>query len=392
MDPDASKRAADRADRGPEGAKDWEVLSPALQPAAADSLLSARRAERGLTPETAAPEVAAPEARAQVPSSQLSSAQVTSAQLSSAQAAQPAGGQGADQPQQKGQEASGPQAGPSEAAPLLSPESASYSRAAEASPGAEQEAEEKVQALRQEALEDRPRLLWARRALLALAVPLLTLSLSIRAIASHSFLWFEYQRPGFPADSYGFDSQERLRLGSYGLDYILNFAPASYLSEISSQGKLIFQATEVAHMTDVKELMHLSGALALLTLLLALLAATGLRRRAPGVIRSSLFGGAWLSLLLLLALGLIGLTGWEGFFTHFHQIFFPQGNWQFRLSDTLIRLYPPQFWIDAAIGLAGLSLLLTVLLLILTWPTKGRRLEAQRRRAQRQEVKEFLSA
>ena len=382
MDPDASKRAADRADRGPEGAKDWEVLSPALQPAAADSLLSARRAERGLAPEVSGPEVAAPEARAQVPSSQLSSAQ----------AAQPAGGQGAAQPQQKGQEASGPQVGPSAAAPLLSPEPASYSRAAEASSGAEQEAEEKVQALRQEALEDRPRLLWVRRALLTLAVPLLTLSLSIRAIASHPFLWFEYQRPGFPADSYGFDSQERLRLGSYGLDYILNFAPASYLSEISSQGKLIFQATEVAHMTDVKELMHLSGALALLTLLLALLAATGLRRRAPGVIRSSLFGGAWLSLLLLLALGLIGLTGWEGFFTHFHQIFFPQGNWQFRLSDTLIRLYPPQFWIDAAIGLAGLSLLLTVLLLILTWPTKGRRLEAQRRRAQRQEVKEFLSA
>jgi hypothetical protein len=43
------------------------------------------------------------------------------------------------------------------------------------------------------------------------------------------------------------------------------------------------------------------------------------------------------------------------------------------MDDTLIRLYPPQFWVDAAVVLAGIGAIVSVVLLILTWPTRSRR-------------------
>lgn len=219
----------------------------------------------------------------------------------------------------------------------------------------------------------RPRLLWLRRSILALAVPLALIMLAVRTVASPLFLWAEYHRPGFPADSYGFDTAERLRLGSYGLDYILNLAPDSYLAEIESQGQRAFLASEVSHMTDVKLVMIWSSSLTALLLFAALLSAWRLPSRAPGAIRSSLFAGSLLTLLLLLGLGASALLGWEGFFSNFHQVLFPQGNWTFRASDTLIRLYPPQFWLDAAASTGTLILFFTLLLLVLTRPRRTKK-------------------
>ena len=61
------------------------------------------------------------------------------------------------------------------------------------------------------------------------------------------------------------------------------------------------------------------------------------------------------------------------------------------MSDTLIRLYPPQFWVDAAVTAGLLVLLSTATLLAATWPTRYRKQLALRRRAERQELKEILT-
>ena len=81
-------------------------------------------------------------------------------------------------------------------------------------------------AAREDAVEDTPRFLKLRATLIALTVPLTVLMIAIRTVASAPFLWFEYHRPGFPEDSYGYYLIERMRLGSYGVDYINNFAPS----------------------------------------------------------------------------------------------------------------------------------------------------------------------
>ncbi|OAX67784.1 hypothetical protein A5N15_00705, partial [Rothia kristinae] len=152
-----------------------------------------------------------------------------------------------------------------------------------------------------------PRALRLRQAVIAVAVPLVILMAAIRAVATPAFLWFEYHRPGFPADAYGFSTEDRMVYGSHGLDYILNFAPARFLGDVMlPDGRHAFTAPEVGHMTDVKHVMLWSLLLVGCWLVLAVLCARRLGDGAPGALRRALFAGAWLTILLIL--GLLGLS------------------------------------------------------------------------------------
>jgi integral membrane protein (TIGR01906 family) len=99
-----------------------------------------------------------------------------------------------------------------------------------------------------------------------------------------------------------------------------------------------------------------------------------------------LFAGSAATLILILVLGILGALNWQQFFTDFHRIFFADGTWTFYVDDTLIRLFPAQFWMDSGIVIALLVLMVSSLVLALTWPTRGRRnrsaaaAEEQRRR------------
>lgn len=249
-------------------------------------------------------------------------------------------------------------------------------------------------AAREDAVEDTPRFLKLRATLIALTVPLTVLIIAIRAVASAPFLWFEYHRPGFPEDSYGYYLIERMRLGSYGVDYINNFAPREYLARVTTgaDNTLAFTEAEVNHMHDVKWVLLIATVAVAALFLVTLFSSISLRERAPGTIRRSLFSGAWITLGLIAVLGVVGVFGWEWLFTTFHQVFFPQGNWEFSVRSSLIRLYPPQFWIDAAIAVAVLVAAQIILLLVTTWPTKYRKLKAERRRQERQELRVKLAS
>ena len=255
------------------------------------------------------------------------------------------------------------------------------------------EAAERV-AAREDAVEDTPRFLKLRATLIALTVPLTVLMIAIRTVASAPFLWLEYHRPGFPEDSYGYYLVERMRLGSYGVDYINNFAPREYLARVTTgaDNTLAFTEAEVNHMHDVKWVLLIATIAVAALFLLTLFSSISLRERAPGTIRRSLFSGAWITLGLIAVLGVVGVFGWEWLFTTFHQVFFPQGNWEFSVRSSLIRLYPPQFWIDAAIAVAVLVAAQITLLLVTTWPTKYRKLKAERRRQERQELRVKLAS
>lgn len=249
-------------------------------------------------------------------------------------------------------------------------------------------------AAREDAVEDTPRFLKLRATLIALTVPLTVLMIAIRTVASAPFLWLEYHRPGFPEDSYGYYLVERMRLGSYGVDYINNFAPREYLARVTTgaDNTLAFTEAEVNHMHDVKWVLLIATVAVAALFLVTLFSSISLRERAPGTIRRSLFTGAWITLGLIAVLGVVGVFGWEWLFTTFHQVFFPQGNWEFSVRSSLIRLYPPQFWIDAAIAVAVLVAVQITLLLVTTWPTKYRKLKAERRRQERQELRVKLAS
>ena len=249
-------------------------------------------------------------------------------------------------------------------------------------------------AAREDAVEDTPRFLKLRATLIALTVPLTVVMIAIRAVASAPFLWLEYHRPGFPEDSYGYYLVERMRLGSYGVDYINNFAPREYLARVTTgaDNTLAFTEAEVNHMHDVKWVLLIATVAVAALFLVTLFSSISLRERAPGTIRRSLFVGTWITLGLIVVLGVVGVFGWEWLFTTFHQVFFPQGNWEFSVRSSLIRLYPPQFWIDAAIAVAVLVAVQITLLLVTTWPTKYRKLKAERRRQERQDLRVKLAS
>ena len=235
-------------------------------------------------------------------------------------------------------------------------------------------------AAREAALGAKPPLARTLQVLLAVAYPFVLLILAIRLIASPVFLWIAYQRPGFPADGFGFSTADRMTYGSYGVDYLNNFADSRYLGELRDPlGNPLFLNTEVQHMLDVKNVISTTYLAGLLLAALMVVALVYLGKRYAGGIRRGLFAGAVATLALFAVLGTLAVLGWESFFTGFHKIFFANGTWTFNYSDTLIRLYPPQFWVDAAIAIAVLVVLTSVITLIATWPTAKRR-EASRLR------------
>nr|WP_231713366.1 TIGR01906 family membrane protein [Arthrobacter sp. zg-Y769] len=227
---------------------------------------------------------------------------------------------------------------------------------------------------REKAAAGKPVLARVLQVMIAVFFPVMVLAAAIRAVATPLFLWVEYHRPGFPADSYGFSTDDRMTYGSYAVDYLLNWSGSRYLGDlVGDGGEPLYLDSEVSHMADVKTVLTVAFIAATVMAVLSLVAALYLSRRSPGGIRRSLFSGAVLTLVLVAALVVLAVLGWEQFFTQLHTVFFANGNWTFRLDDTLIRLFPAQFWMDAGITIAALVLLTCTVVLVCCWPTRARR-------------------
>ena len=227
---------------------------------------------------------------------------------------------------------------------------------------------------REAALTAKPMFARVVQTLLAIAFPFMLVIAAIRAVASPWFLWLEYNRPGFPADTYGFSPAERLTYGNYGVDYINNSAPSAYLGNLmDANGNPLFLATEVSHMADVKAVVGATYAAGAILFVLAVLACLYLGRRYAGGMRRAFFAGSVATLVVMIALTVLAVLNFQTFFTDFHELFFSQGNWTFHANDTLIRLYPTQFWVDAGIVIAALVLVTSLIFLVTTWPTRRRR-------------------
>ncbi|TJY72393.1 TIGR01906 family membrane protein [Arthrobacter sp. CAU 1506] len=240
---------------------------------------------------------------------------------------------------------------------------------------------------REEAVNAKPLAGRILQVVLAVLFPLLLIIGAIRLVATPLFLWVEYHRPGFPADSFGFSTEDRMTFGSYAVDYLLNFAGPRYLGDLTGpNGGSLFLDSEVSHMADVKSVFLATMIAGAVMLILAVVCVVYLARRYHGGVRRGLFAGSAATLILILVLGILGALNWQQFFTDFHRIFFADGTWTFYVDDTLIRLFPAQFWMDSGIVIALLVLMVSSLVLALTWPTRGRRnrsaaaAEEQRRR------------
>jgi integral membrane protein (TIGR01906 family) len=189
-----------------------------------------------------------------------------------------------------------------------------------------------------------------------LCIPPLLLLSPLYILATPAFVRHEYNKPDFPpADIYG--AAERLTLAEATVHYLRSSAGPDYLWELSSQGQEVYNPREVKHMVDVKVVMRAAFWVHGICALLGLVAATLLWKRPGGrfAVLRAVYQGCVALFFSLAAVGVLAYTSFDLFFVIFHRLFFQGDSWLFAYSDTLIQLFPVQFWMDATAALAVLA-------------------------------------
>lgn len=121
----------------------------------------------------------------------------------------------------------------------------------------------------------------------------------------------------------------------------------------------VFTDNEVAHLQDVHQVV-------MKVLMICVLAVIGvsvfLFKLGTKIWNNYLIGGASI-LIILCTVILAGIFPW--FFEHFHQLFFPAGNYAFPANSVLIQTFPPSFWLLEFLGLqSGVVLSLGLVMLV----------------------------
>ena len=203
--------------------------------------------------------------------------------------------------------------------------------------------------------------------LVTLALPVLLVLANTTLVMTPVWLTAAYSRPGFPPDRYGFSTARRTELAIAVTGWLRNDESVEALAAMqSADGQGLFGARELAHMHDVKVLAGRAYGLAGALLPLFLGAAWICRRNL--VLGHALQRGCRLTLATLAGIVILAVLSWDSAFTGFHSVFFASGSWYFAYSDTLIRLFPEQFWFDAVLFLGGLAAIQALLVL---WLASG---------------------
>ncbi len=184
--------------------------------------------------------------------------------------------------------------------------------------------------------------------LVTLSIPIVISVLSVLVLLSPVFTNLEYRRPGFPEDSYGFSTAERLEFGNQTRRYLINSDTLEDLQElVFENGDPIYIDRELSHLEDVK--IVLRGVLWVFFTAAAIIGFGRSIARSKGwqeTYQKAIYLGGRLTAGLLVGILLMTLVSFRAMFTYFHLIFFEGDSWLFFYSDTLIRLFPVQFWQD----------------------------------------------
>jgi hypothetical protein len=93
--------------------------------------------------------------------------------------------------------------------------------------------------------------------IITILIPLFLLMTGIRLLLTPLYLDYQYNRPSFPPDPYGFTVEDRLHWGKLSLDYLVNDADISFLADLEFEdGTPIYNERELEHMHDVKVLVQ----------------------------------------------------------------------------------------------------------------------------------------
>jgi integral membrane protein (TIGR01906 family) len=195
--------------------------------------------------------------------------------------------------------------------------------------------------------------------LIILLAPLIIVPGVVRLLATDQYLAFEYGKSDFPKDIFGFAQSQRFDHASDNLRYIVETRPPAFLADQKHGDTPLYTTREVSHMQDVQNVFQSVWnlwriALALFVFCVLMLAFLKQSRKS---IAGALKAGGLVTIGLFAILGISAAVAWQAWFVLFHRFFFVEGSWLFNYGDTLIRLFPQQFWFDSAVTVSSLSLL-----------------------------------
>lgn len=194
------------------------------------------------------------------------------------------------------------------------------------------------------------------KSLFVLLFPIVLILSSARLLATDAYLAFEYGKASFPPDSYGFTPQQRFDLASTNIHYVRAHLPDDALSSQTLDEKPVYSQREASHMVDVQAAFQFVMSLWQASLILVILIGSILSHRGERwALASAIQSGGILTIGLILAIALLAVLAWQVWFDAFHLLFFEPGSWLFAYSDTLIRLFPLPFWVDATFTITALS-------------------------------------
>ena len=129
--------------------------------------------------------------------------------------------------------------------------------------------------------------------------------------------------------------------------YPLTAAQEKALQFLNNAGELIvpYSAAEVSHLEDVATVMKRAEIVFFLSGMVILGISFYFRKNKEQLHRLLKYGGiGTLTAVLVILTALI--LNFNSLFTLFHQIFFPQGNWQFAANSLLIQTFLVEFFVS----------------------------------------------
>jgi integral membrane protein (TIGR01906 family) len=192
--------------------------------------------------------------------------------------------------------------------------------------------------------------------LLVILFPFLVMLAWVRIMLFPVFVQVEYQRPGFPPDPYGFTTRERIHWAEVSAAYLLSSAGPDYFSQFTlPDGSPLYNEREAKHMADVHDLVQKGMVLLGILAGMSLLGGAFLFWKDRAALWKTLSAAGIAGLALMLTVLIVVALTWNWAFVAFHEVFFTGGTWTFPYSDTLIRLFPENFWQDGfATGFLGM--------------------------------------
>jgi integral membrane protein (TIGR01906 family) len=210
------------------------------------------------------------------------------------------------------------------------------------------------------------------RGALAALVTGLSAALLIVALAILPFLnpvWVSFAQERAQAEAWTGFTTEQLAAVTNPILLDLVVGPPDF--DVTMDGVIVLNDNERGHMRDVRGVFFgffAAALVAAVVLALLFLVARGAAARARFWRRLEQTGIVIVAATVIG--GVLGLLFFDSAFILFHEIFFPGGNYLFDpATDRLVQLFPQQFWVESAIGV---GVVVIVLAIAMSWVARRR--------------------